>query len=642
MLRSASGLGPVSSCIAALFFAACATGGSSPDASTERDASSNRNDAGPALDAFVPLPEDGGGALDASLDAGTMEPDSGALVGAPLVDGEPRADHRRPSWVWTVPEGAEGFRVRIDDGAWETLDLGTTHYTAPSDLSDGLHRFEVQARDVEGRYGPSGHFETTVELIERPGDWWWRTDRVLATTPLGHPAAISAHNAYSDTLSTAEANRNATLTRLHEAQNQGADLLELDLVDAGDGVPRIAHDDNGNSARARLVDVLDDPQLAVGDQILFLELKETAPTEAFMRALLDLIAERRASYARAGRPIVLRAFESVRASIDLAKTLLESPDYVLIRPYVRLSILFSRNAATPAKIRDAAASGFHMVEFEYRTYRWPAYAALARSLGLGVNVWTVPVSFGEVFVANAREIADAITVDYPIAAARSVVTDDNSLFLVDVSQETDASVTSVNYLRTNRSTFPLPVNGTGQPLLRIGSDSDPLIGGRLVFESSASRSAALYDGDTRPGEGVFLGVLVRFTTLSLADGTTKSIVAKTNSGAWGLELHNPSGTAATILRFGVYVDGSYRYATVPASRLTTTRAHFITAAYDGDGGVRMWIDNDDSGVTVPTTRGGIVNNNVPIRLGADPEEVGARYYFDGEIQMAFAQAWGHH
>lgn len=618
-----------------LLLLGCATGGGhTDDAGSNMGIDAGHHDAGFPIDAYTP-DEDAGSMVDASVI------DAGPRIAAPVVDGEPRADHRRPSWTWTVPEGAAGFRVRIDDGAWVTLDLATTFYTAPSDLSDGAHRFSVQAHDAAGTYGLEGTFDTTVALIERAGDWWWRTDRVMATSPLGHPAAISAHNAYSDDLASAEANRAETIRILHAAQAAGADLLELDLVDGGGG-PLIDHDDTGATTRAALADVLDDPQLAAGDQILFLEIKETTPTEAFVRGLLDVIAARRASYGRAGRPVVLRAFESVRGSLDLARTLLDSPDYVLLRPYVRLSILFSRNAATPAKIRDALASGFDMVELEYRTQRWPAYAALARSLGLGVNVWTVPVSLGEVFVANAREIADAITVDYPIAAARAVVTDDNSLFFVDVSQETNASAGSVSYHRTNASSFPLSVNGASQPLLRVGTDSEPLIGGRLVFESSASRSAALYDADTRAGEGVFLAALVRFTSLSLADNTTKSVVAKTNSGAWGLELHNPSGTPATILRFGVYVNGAYHYATIPASRLTTTRAHFITCAYDGDGGVRMWIDNDDSGVTHPTVTGGIVNNDVPIRLGADPEATGARYYFDGEIQMALAQAWGAH
>jgi hypothetical protein len=57
----------------------------------------------------------------------------------------------------------------------------------------------------------------------------------------------------------------------------------------------------------------------------------------------------------------------------------------------------------------------------------------------------------------------------------------------------------------------------------------------------------------------------------------------------------------------------------------------------------MWIDNDESGVTATTATGGITNNDVPVILGADPQGGGApRFFFDGEIQMALAEAWGAH
>jgi len=98
-----------------------------------------------------------------------------------------------------------------------------------------------------------------------------------------------------------------------------------------------------------------------------------------------------------------------------------------------------------------------------------------------------------------------------------------------------------------------------------------------------------------------------------------------------------------VLRFGVFVGGAYQYASAPASALTTTRAHFVTCAYDGDGGVRMWIDDDDTAVTVVSTTGGIANDDVPATLGGDPQADGTtRFHFDGAIQMALLQAWGAH
>ena len=409
----------------------------------------------------------------------------------------------------------------------------------------------------------------------------------------------------------------------------------------------VDHDDTGATARASLADVLDDAALAAGDQILFLEIKETSTgavaSDAFVGALLEILAARRTHYARAGRHVVLRAFHNLRAHLDTARALLDTPEYVLLRPYVRLSVLFSRNTATPALVSEAAASGYHMIEPEYRSQSLMTRVAHARSLGLGVNIWTVPTSLGEVFVANARESVDAITVDYPIASARAVVEDDNALFFVDSAPITSAGPSSIPYQRTGTATFPLPVGGAGQPLLRVGAATDALAGGHLGFVSSASRAATLYDADARPDEGVFLATVVRFATTSIADGSTMVVAGKADAGAWSLELFNASGSAPTVLRFGVYVAGAYHYATAPVSALTTTRAHFITGAYDGDGGVRMWIDNDDSAVTIVNVTGGVVNNDVPAILGADPQGAGAsRFYFDGEIQMALLQAWGAH
>ncbi len=622
----------------------CATGGTSSDPP--------RRDAGRALDAgdVTAFPDAALETRDAAPprddaapsreDAAVASFDAASPIGAPAVSGEPRADHRRPSWVWTTPSGAAGFRFRVDAGGWTEVGVSTTVITSAIDLTDGPHVFEVAARTAAGVYGPPGSFTTVVALPTRAGDRFWRTTRVLATTPLGHPAAISAHNAYSDRLASAAENLTATLATVHAAQAAGADLIELD-VSRSAGVPRIEHDNTGSTACARLEDVLDDPELQAGDQVLFLEVKDTAPTEAFVRAILDLIQARREAFAHAGRPVVLRTFYANRATLQLARTLLDGDDYALIRPYVRLSVLFGHGAATTALVRDAKASRFDMVEFEYTSAEWMAQAALARSLGLGVNVWTVPVSFGEVFVANARESVDAITVDYPIAAARRVVTDDNAQLYLDASSASMTSPSSFTYYRTNATPFSFGVNGAGQPLYAIGMGDAPLFGGRLRFDRA--RSAATWDADARAGEGVLLATVVRFGTNAIADGDTMSVIAKTESGAWGLELYNPAGAAPTVLRFVVFVGGAYREASVPASALSTSRSHFITCAYDGDGGVRMWIDNVDTGVTIVTVTGGISNNDVPITLGADPQPGGAvRSFFDGEIQMALVQAWGNH
>lgn len=558
-------------------------------------------------------------------------------VAAPDVDGEPVADHRRPSWVWTVPDGATGFRARIDEGAWTEVDADITWWTSIDALGNGAHTFQVAARDGAGNYGPAGTFDTEVAPVSRAGDDFWGQARVMTTTSLGHACALSAHNAYVDDQATAAANLDGTLASVHAAQAAGADLIELDIVHAGGRVV-IDHDDTGAQERAALADVLGDADLRGGDEIMFLEIKEQQPTDAFGREVLDTIAGMREDYGRAGRHVVLRAFDDIGENLDLLRALLDTPEYVLLRPYVRLSVLFRRDDATAAKIAAAAAAGYDMVELEYRSDGLMSHILRARALGLGTGIFTVPVEFGEVFVANAREVVDQITIEVPVALARSVVERSSSLFLVDASAAADETVESIPYRRSDAQKSDLAVNGDTEPALRVVGGEDPLPGGRLVFEAGASQAAELYDADAPAGQGVLIALSALLGTTALPDGETMVLASKTQTSGWTLELHNPAGGTATVLRFGVYVAGAYHYATVAASALTTERAHFITGAYDGDGGVRLWVDNDAAGVTSESTTGGITNNDLAALLGADPGEP-RRFFFDGEIQLAIGQAW---
>ena len=71
--------------------------------------------------------------------------------------------------------------------------------------------------------------------------------------------------------------------------------------------------------------------------------------------------------------------------------------------------------------------------------------------------------------------------------------------------------------------------------------------------------------------------------------------------------------------------------------------YFIIGAYDGNGSVRMWINNDDTGVTETAASGGVEVSNSPVVLGADPQGANARrYFFSGKIQQAQVQRWGAH
>ena len=126
----------------------------------------------------------------------------------------------------------------------------------------------------------------------------------------------------------------------------------------------------------------------------------------------------------------------------------------------------------------------------------------------------------------------------------------------------------------------------------------------------------------------------RFSKIS-----TMALLNKSDAGGFALELHGEGG--GTVLRFGVRVGADYVYATLDAARLDPGVSYVVTGAYDGDGGVRMWLDNDDAGVAVETVAGGVVTNDTPVVLGADPQGPDERrFFFDGDVQHVQLLRWG--
>ena len=99
-----------------------------------------------------------------------------------------------------------------------------------------------------------------------------------------------------------------------------------------------------------------------------------------------------------------------------------------------------------------------------------------------------------------------------------------------------------------------------------------------------------------------------------------------------------------MLRFGVRVATGYEYATYPRSLLNGTDAYWITGAYDGDGAVRMWVNNSDNDVEASSNvSGGVIDNNSPIVIGADPQgAIDRRFYSSAKIQRLNVQSWGEH
>ena len=76
------------------------------------------------------------------------------------------------------------------------------------------------------------------------------------------------------------------------------------------------------------------------------------------------------------------------------------------------------------------------------------------------------------------------------------------------------------------------------------------------------------------------------------------------------------------------IGSDYRYATLSTSDVSESQLHLIIGTYDGNGKIRLWIDGSDAGVSESATlTQGVVLNDVPIRLGADPEGLNSAVIF---------------
>lgn len=481
---------------------------------------------------------------------------------------------------------------------------------------------------------PSEMCEDDGACVPCDTSYWAGVDRDVATTPYGHRTAISCHNCYTGTLA-------GTIAALRAAQMQGADLLELDLTDEA-GVIVVEHDDGGGADGPALVDVLADPELVAGDQILNIEIKETAPTEAFIAGVLDALVA--SGCVREGRPVMIRAFVSDTRleNLLIAQELLATPAYAELAPHVRIHALLSAGdgnstATLLSRIDENFERGFDAIEFQLTTPALVAGVHYAESLGLGTSVWTVPPELGEMHVAALRDEVDSITTEYPVASARARVEADTARVYVDATTIA-AGATSIEWLGT--SAIDATTAEIGVVLRPLAISDAALPGTSLGFVPAESRSLPLANVGGEFGAGVLVAALVNFGDLSPGDGATMTLLGKANAGEYSLELFDPAGAGGPLLRFGVHVGEGYHYASLPVSSLDPDRAAWIIGAYDGDGAVRLMVNHSDAGTTTTDVTGGITPNDAVLQLGADPQDPEApRFFFDGAIQTATVQAW---
>ena len=428
-----------------------------------------------------------------------------------------------------------------------------------------------------------------------------------------------------------------------DAVEEGADLIEWDVrQDAGQWV--LEHDDFGSSDAARVADLLESPEIATWDQPIYIEIKERDPTPIGTENLLEMLLD--AGLAENGRPLIIRAFQDERIdNLHLIRELLDSGDYPLQAPYVRLHVLMDDDTVpnTPAfhaLILDTLDSGFDGIEFNWHTPDLFNLVNYARSFGLGVGLWTVPERMGEAWCASLREDIDALVVDYDLGDCREVAEEETQLVYLNTTDMIDDL--EVVWYGEGEDVYETVLGDTMLPGIINRTVGPGLYGDALLFNASMDNALPLYDADNLPGEGFLIAVTVEFDDVDLARDEVVAIFSKADSGGFALEL--VGGWFGTYLRFGVHQGGEYSYADVSIGGLDLDHAHFIMGTYDGAGRVRLWVNNSDSGVDESAVlSGGVTTNDVPALLGADPQGLtDTRYHFTGRIQMAMLQTWRDH
>ncbi len=552
------------------------------------------------------------------------------------IQGELSAGHPRPVWIWSFPDPVDEIEIRVDEGSWQTAG-GQQGTHTPDPLDAGTHLFEIRARD-EGTEWTSSSFETIVEYHTVNSGYWTGVQREFTKSPLGHPVGVACHNCYDDGLT----GDNLQLTKaiISQAIADGADLIELDIKVQG-GIWYAEHDDAGYATGAELGDVLELQVLKQADQPLFIEMKERNPTLGQVSQFIEMLTEN--GYAVNGRPVVLRTFPSRIDNFIHAEAVLA--DLPFHSPYFRFHMIYNTDEAADVEsfqslISAAHLAGYHGVEFGRQTPNLFSLIHKAQALSLSTGMWTVPESMGEIYCAGFRDVLDAIITDYPIEDCKTVAEENTNILHMDVTNLPPGSA-AVEYFYDGDKPGAHNVGGTGEP--EFGWSSDGILtGGFLKFNPDLEQSMVFHDGDNDPDDGYFVMAVVQMDKMSGSGWDIQAMVSKADSGGFALELEN--ALVSNKLRYGVRVDGSYEYAKLGTGNLSENKLHLIIGTFDGNGKVRLWVDGSAAGVDESGVLSqGVEQNNVPIRIGADPEgSGGARYYFDGKIQRMTVLKWRDH
>lgn len=84
---------------------------------------------------------------------------------APVVSAASPTMNPRPFWYWTVPSGSVALRYKYDNLEWTAIAVSSTSFAPSTDLEDGEHRFEIQAKNAVGNWSAPGILVVTVDTV---------------------------------------------------------------------------------------------------------------------------------------------------------------------------------------------------------------------------------------------------------------------------------------------------------------------------------------------------------------------------------------------------------------------------------------------------------------------------------------------
>ena len=475
--------------------------------------------------------------------------------------------------------------------------------------------------------------------------YWNDTHQEMATTPYGHRAAINCHNCYDRSKKTLNNKEHykKTLAKIQDARATGADLIELDIVEVDDTI-RISRRDGEQIIGADFKKILENEDLRNAKQLLFIEIKEEKQArKRFMWYLLNDL--KNLGYAKKGRPVVLRCFEHEDRFkyLEEAQGLLDSY-FSRMKAHVKLSVLINPSFAKDpvdfqARIKKAADSGFQLVELNYNTKNLLSHIAYAKQLGLGVALWSIPEKVGNIVLTALRDEVDVFSVSYDVDKARKVVEAKNTLFYLNAYQKDLVKDGQLTYFEKTNEPYYWVLSDNNMPKIEHPSMNGMDFGGALNF-TGGNQFVQSQAYSSPPKKGVLAAAVVKFDQLDLKDGNRQVIMEKSVGDDFVLELFNPEGNMPTILRFGVKVGRAIKYSFFPAEYLNEDESYLIVGAYDSDGSVELWVNQDMENVRMSHTRGGLQTKETPIVIGNAVANKNAS--FIGKIQLAVVQVWGQH